>query len=181
MNKNIEVEGVQCGIYRILNIVNNKFYIGSSVNIKGRKNTHIHRLRKNKHSSPYLQNSYNKHGEINFKFEILELCTSDCILDREQSYIDDLLPQYNMCPVAGNCLGYKHTEKTKKLQSDIMKKIRKNNKNYPKTSNNRKLSDLQVEKIRSLLGVLKGYEIAKQFKVDPTTISNIKNNKYYTI
>ena len=178
--KQIEVEGVQCGIYKILNIVNNKFYIGSSVNIGCRKSSHLHKLKKNKHSSPYLQNSYNKYGEMNFKSEVLELCNRDYILEMEQRYIDNLLPEYNMCPVAGSCLGYIHTEETKKLQSDVMKKIRKNSRNYSTISNSRKLSIEQVLEIKNrLLNKEKGYLIAKYFSIDPTTVSNIKNNKYY--
>lgn len=81
-----------------------------------------------------------------------------------------------------NNLGKKHTTDSKILMSKRMRDIRATSKNYPKKSNNRKLSDEQVNEIRRLLNNKeKGYIIAKKFNVDATTISNIKNNKHYTL
>ena len=62
------------GIYRIRNLTNNKFYIGSAVNLNKRKNQHFHYLRNNKHHNKPLQNSWNKHGSDVFKFTILCNC-----------------------------------------------------------------------------------------------------------
>lgn len=101
------------GIYKIINIKNKKFYIGSSVDIKPRWNLHKHELRKNKHHSNYLQNSWNKHGEKNFKFEIIEECHEKILIEREQYYLDTLNTDYNINPVAQNCTGRKLSEKTK--------------------------------------------------------------------
>ena len=58
------------GIYRIRNLTNNKFYIGSAVNLNKRKNQHFHYLRNNKHHNKPLQNSYNKYGESSFIFNM---------------------------------------------------------------------------------------------------------------
>lgn len=60
-----------CGVYRITCIGNSQIYIGSSVNIRERWQQHLALLRRNRHSSTYLQNSYNKYGEDSFKFEVL--------------------------------------------------------------------------------------------------------------
>lgn len=64
------------GIYKIINKINNKYYIGSSCNCIGaygnRKGSHFSRLRRNKHKNPHLQNAYNKYGEKNFQFIIIE-------------------------------------------------------------------------------------------------------------
>lgn len=46
---------VKAGVYQILNIVNNKRYIGSSVDIPKRWREHLHSLRQNVHCSRYLQ------------------------------------------------------------------------------------------------------------------------------
>lgn len=61
-----------CGIYQILNLINNKSYIGSSVQIRKRKNQHYNSLRCNKHHNQHLQAAWNKYGESNFVFRILE-------------------------------------------------------------------------------------------------------------
>ena len=61
------------GIYTITNITNNKIYVGSAENnFEIRKNKHFKDLKNNKHPNPHLQSSYNKYGEKNFIFEILE-------------------------------------------------------------------------------------------------------------
>lgn len=64
---------IQCGIYRILNTINNKFYIGSSVNLRKRLYEHRRLLRLGKHENYHLQNAFTKYGEENFKFEIIEV------------------------------------------------------------------------------------------------------------
>lgn len=70
-------------IYEIRNLVNNKIYIGSTINYKNRKRGHFNDLRNGKHSSSYLQNSYNKHGEEKFEFNIIEKVE---INDRSELY-----------------------------------------------------------------------------------------------
>jgi len=61
------------GIYLIINLQNNKFYVGSAINVRKRKNKHLQQLRKNKHDNQYLQNSFNKYGENNFVFLLLKM------------------------------------------------------------------------------------------------------------
>lgn len=60
------------GIYKIINVVNNKFYIGSAVNFSRRKARHFSELRHNKHNNRWLQASWNKHGEAAFVFAVVE-------------------------------------------------------------------------------------------------------------
>lgn len=60
------------GIYKIINVVNNKFYVGSAVDLKRRKTRHFSELRNNKHSNGRLQNSWNKYGEQAFVFVVVE-------------------------------------------------------------------------------------------------------------
>ena len=59
-------------IYEIRNLVNNKVYIGSTINFKTRKNTHLYELKSNKHESRHLQSAYNKYGAENFKISIIK-------------------------------------------------------------------------------------------------------------
>lgn len=51
-----------------------------------------------------------KHGHSKFSLEILEYCAPENILIREQYYIDNLKPEYNILGLAGSPRGYKHTE-----------------------------------------------------------------------
>lgn len=76
------------GIYKITNNVNGKFYIGSSQNISRRWYDHKRELRIQKHHNKYLQRAWNKYGEENFSFEIVEECKVEELSDREQLYIE---------------------------------------------------------------------------------------------
>jgi group I intron endonuclease len=53
-----------------------------------------------------------KYGHSNFRFEILEYCEPENAIFREQDYIDLLKPEYNINPIAGSSLGYKHNQET---------------------------------------------------------------------
>lgn len=59
-------------IYRIRNVVNQKFYVGSTINMKERTRTHRNKLRRNTHHTPHLQAAWNKYGEECFVFEVVE-------------------------------------------------------------------------------------------------------------
>lgn len=84
------------GIYCILNIQNNKKYIGSSKNIWQRLQKHFSLLRKNKHENIILQNSFNKNGENVFICFCLREYNNEGLTYLEQYYIDLLKPQYNI-------------------------------------------------------------------------------------
>lgn len=90
-----------CGIYSITNLVNNMIYIGQSVDVQSRWNTHKNDLNKNKHDNSYLQRSWNKYGKDNFEFNILEKCDRSELDKKEKYYIgffnsnDDILG-YNL-------------------------------------------------------------------------------------
>lgn len=102
------------GVYRIESQCKpNRVYIGSSVNIRKRWMEHLRDLRHGNHCNRKLQNHYNKYGESDFVFVVIELCLSEFITEREQYYIDTLKPNLNICPTAGNCLGRKFSEETK--------------------------------------------------------------------
>jgi group I intron endonuclease len=83
---------INSGIYKITNIINGKMYIGSSNNCKRRLREHFSKLRHNKHFNVKLQFAFNKYGENNFNFDIIEYVDNvDLLLEREQYYLNTLL------------------------------------------------------------------------------------------
>lgn len=109
------------GIYEIKNKKNGHRYIGSSVSIKDRWNTHISNLRRNKHTSKHLQNAFNKYGEDAFEFSVLETCDVHVLAIREQNCIDTMRPEYNIRSITVSNLGIKHTNEAKQKMSDSHK------------------------------------------------------------
>lgn len=109
---------MQSGIYKISHIESGRFYIGSAKNIKARWSTHRQDLIKNKHHSKYLQAIYNKYGKDSIVYEVIEYCELNDLLIREQYHIDTLTPELNTVKIAGSPKGYKHSEETKRKQSE---------------------------------------------------------------
>ena len=106
------------GIYKITNLVNNKIYVGLSKNLDKRWKTHSNELRKNKHYNTYLQSSWNKYKEENFKFDILEVCGNEELVKRENYWInfyESFIPSK----------GYNITHENYK----IVERVKKNTKN----------------------------------------------------
>jgi len=124
------------GIYQIRNIINNKKYIGSAVNIRDRWSSHKSLLINNKHYNKHLQRSFNKYSEENFKFEIIEYIENvKQLIEREQywmeinkSYIRE--NGYNLSPNAGSTLGFKYSEEAKKNISNGRKGKNTGENNY---------------------------------------------------
>lgn len=101
------------GIYKIVNLINNKIYIGSSKNLYNRRKTHFSKLRLNYFYNKTLQKDFNEYGENNFKFEILEIINNiNNLINREQYWIDFLKPEYNTSKIAGSNKGYKFSKES---------------------------------------------------------------------
>jgi len=99
---------MKSGIYKIINNVTGKFYIGSAKDIEWRWYDHKHNLRAGTHCNPKLQHSWDFHGENKFSFIILEEVEPDQkkLFEREQYYLDTFKPYirgegYNISPTAG--------------------------------------------------------------------------------
>lgn len=82
------------GIYLLQ--IGNRMYVGSSVEIGKRLNTHKSRLKNNKHENIIMINCFNKYGEQQCYFKVLEQCEPDILCEREKFYIDILNPELNI-------------------------------------------------------------------------------------
>ena len=122
------------GIYKITNNVNGKFYIGSSQNISRRWYDHKRELRIQKHHNKYLQRAWNKYGEENFSFEIVEECKVEELSDREQLYIEKYVNSdfcYNISiDTIAPMRGKKHSEEAKRKMSESRKGLMVGPKNH---------------------------------------------------
>jgi len=150
------------GVYRIRNITTGKYYVGSTECIERRFKEHKSALNNGKHINRYLQFAWDKYGEEDFIFEIVEKTKTD-LKSREQLYLDvgfELGLVYNLsrdasAPMRGRHLsdeskekvsraraGRQASEATKQkismglkghvLSNETKQKISEANKGYPK-------------------------------------------------
>lgn len=124
------------GVYRWTNKVNNKSYIGSSINL-GKRLANYYNLNYISTSKMSICKALIKYGYNNFTLEILEYCDSSDTILREQFFIDLCGPEYNILKLAGSSLGYKHTEET-------LEKMRESRLNITEEQKARLLEHLKV-------------------------------------
>lgn len=108
------------GVYYILNKKNNKIYIGSSKRINRRFYEHRYFLNNQNHGNEHLQKAWNKYGEDNFEFGIIEIFNGndDELRDVEQIWMDYFSSYnkdvgYNISAFAEGSGGYIVSEQTR--------------------------------------------------------------------
>ena len=98
-------------VYRWINKLNGKEYLGSTSSAKRRLNTYYDLKTLGEVNMP-IYNAILKHGHENFIFEIIEYCQPDDTIKREQYYLDIFDFEYNVLANANSLAGYKHTAET---------------------------------------------------------------------
>jgi len=172
---------IKTGIYKILNKINSKVYIGSATNIKKRWRDHRWYLNHNKHHNSHLQSSWNKYGINTFEFSILLECSIDELLDKEKEYIEKFNSfnnnfGYNMNEPRKIFLNRKCHQETKNLASQRMQG--KNNPMYGKFGNEHpkygtKVSEENRKLISNVMKNRKGNN-ANASKLNEKDIINIR-------
>lgn len=114
------------GIYKITCKPTGRFYIGSSNDIETRWYHHKRDLKNNKHYNRLLSRACKKYGFNSFVWEVIEECSSETLLEREQYYIDTLQPfnkrGFNLAKdVKATMKGVKHTAQNRAKMSRIQK------------------------------------------------------------
>ena len=115
---------VKSGIYKITNLKNGKFYIGSSNDIDNRWTCHIRDLTNKCHTNPKLQHAWDFYGKDIFKFEIVEEVdpNPELLFERENHYLSTLKPYerkvgYNICPKAEGGDNFTHNPRKEEIRA----------------------------------------------------------------
>lgn len=109
------------GIYKIENIVTKDCYIGSSKNVELRWKQHKNELNRGRHHSIILQRAWDKYTLNNFVFLLLEECDIKVLEERENFYLIQIDPMYNLCPKSYSTEKRYCTQETKNKLSKIAK------------------------------------------------------------
>lgn len=108
------MKSVMMGIYFIENVTNGHMYIGSAKNIDKRWWEHSWGLKNKRHHNAHLQSAWDKYGEENFDFGVIELVERlEDLTEREQFWLDETRVYergrgYNLSPSSRSCRGIKH-------------------------------------------------------------------------
>ena len=114
------------GVYTITNLVNGKIYVGSSTTTcKARMLDHYGSLRRGKHNNVYLQRAFDKYGEENLVFEVLEECSPDIAGNMEDYWINLLESYrrelgYNLQRMSGTLKGTRKSPEACKKQTKFV-------------------------------------------------------------
>lgn len=118
---------MRSGIYGIRNKLNQKIYVGSAVDVKKRWSTHLTVLKQGKHHSHRLQKAWDKFGQENFEWVILQKCRVENLIRYEQQWLEfyqsaNSKHGYNILSIAGSPLGSKRTPEVKLKMSEIARR-----------------------------------------------------------
>lgn len=161
------------GIYKITNLVNNKVYIGQSISIERRFKDHVSGLNGGYGHNLHFQNAWNKYGQDNFKFEILEEIENCNLLDEREIYYISLYnsnnPKY----------GYNKTIGGNTILIDENYRIYIS-KNKINNKAKRILTYKEVSEIKLAMACLMDRkEIAKMYNVSTKVLTSISINASY--
>lgn len=194
------------GIYCIKNLKNSKCYIGLSVDVQHRWGNHRRLLKHNTHINKYLQNAWNKYGEENFEFSIIEKCSVEDLPKREMYWIEKLdtfKKGYNSSLGGEGTFGYKFTDEQRKKLSDSVKgrvrtseSIEKQKKTFQETIDNgyqiktEHFQKYNKEKQRKIVCYINGFNLynvyesvhdaSRDMNIAVTKISGVLNKRIHT-
>mgnify|MGYP003342222685 FL=1 len=162
-------------IYRITNMANDHYYIGSAESFERRKWQHLYALRRQEHKNPRLQAAWNKYGADMFVFEIIETVPEGrTAFDIENTYLMRCVGQpecYNInTDAVGMRTGLKMTEESKA-------KLRKSRKGKHAGAKHYRYGTTLSAEVKAKIGATqKGKPKGPGRKVSPEGREKIKQN-----
>lgn len=112
-------------IYAIVSKRSGRMYIGSAKHFGIRRRNHVNSLIKNRHHSIILQRHYDKYGIDDLYFIVFELVEWNLsVIQKEQFYLDEHSPYFNILKVAYSSIGRKFSQETIKKLSESHKGIK---------------------------------------------------------
>lgn len=178
------------GIYRIVNKVSGKSYVGSSGWVRKRCRAHTLKLIRGNHDNIIMQQAFHKYGAEAFEVVLLEAVEDESrLIEREQHWIDQLdtvADGYNIRPFAESNRGHKmSTEACRKMSEarkgrinspEAIEKVRQQllgrplteerKRNISAAKKGKKLSPEHIEKVRQAGLGRKGTERQKQSTIE---------------
>ena len=107
------------------NKITGDIYIGQSVDLAERLKRYYYPNYLEKNKSLLISRALMKYGHASFSTTILEYCEKSELNEREQYYLDNLEPDYNILKTAGSFLGYTFTDEDKVKISKGLKGIKR--------------------------------------------------------
>jgi len=155
-----------------VNNINNKTYVGSSINLSVRLYKYYSIKHLTKYKTP-IHNALLKYGFENFTLEIIEYCEEGINPTvREQYYFGLLNPEYNILEQAGSSLGFKHSNETLEFFKNNRKVSEETKKNLSLAAVGRILTEEDRKKISD---ARKGIKLSDETRAKlSTTITALK-------
>lgn len=142
----------KCVVYKITSVVHpDRSYVGSAHSLSKRIYRHMKQLKNKKHVNVKLQRHYDKYGEEDLEFIILEeVQDRSKLIEREQYWINEVKPYFNINLTAGSRQGMKNSTSHNRKISNSQKVSMLGNKNGlgNKGWKGRKLSEEHKRKIK---------------------------------
>lgn len=163
------------GIYSITNLVNGKFYIGSSNDMVRRWRDHCNKMEQKKHGNSHLWGAWHQYGKENIQFKVLEIFNPELetieenlksLRNLEWKYIDE-----TKC--YDKNIGYNQTIRADSPCTDAYQKL---------VEGKAKISYAQFQKVIELLLTteLNLREVADESGVKYATVKDIYQKREYT-
>lgn len=114
---------MESGIYRIRNVVNEKMYIGQSINVEKRLQTHLKELQSGEHANYILQKDFDNYKEENFVFEKIHTCEEEFLNPMEKYFIEKYNTTYNGYNIKNGNSAVKSKYKNKSLKEKLLEKF----------------------------------------------------------